>query len=131
MGHVGQIPQSIHRFGGFVVRGETAAEAEQILDDALACQEAGAFAVTLEMMPATLGQRITDKLAIPTISSGAGPHCDGQVLIWNDLVGMNFGPVHPTCVKEYVALGDLAVDAVRRFADEVRRGVYPGREHSY
>ncbi len=131
MGHVGQIPQSIHRFGGFVVRGETPAEAEQILDDALAVQEAGAFAVTLEMMPAALGRRITEKLAIPTIGSGAGPHCDGQVLIWNDLVGMNFGPVHPTCVKEYADLGEQAVAAVRRFSDEVRRGAYPGPEHSY
>lgn len=131
MGHVGQIPQSIHRFGGFVVRGETAAEAEQILDDALAFQEAGAFAVTLEMMPAALGKRITEKLAIPTIGSGAGPHCDGQVLIWNDLVGLNFGPVHPTCVKEYADLGDQAVAALGRFTDEVRRGVYPGPEHSY
>ncbi|MBI4635097.1 MAG: 3-methyl-2-oxobutanoate hydroxymethyltransferase [Candidatus Rokubacteria bacterium] len=131
MGHVGQIPQSIHRFGGFVVRGETPDEAEQILDDALAFEGAGAFAVTLEMMPASLGKRITEKLAIPTISSGAGPHCDGQVMIWNDLLGMNFGPVHPTCVKEYATLGDQAVQAVRRFADEVRRGVYPGPEHSY
>lgn len=131
MGHVGQIPQSIHRFGGFVVRGATAVEAEQILDDALAFQEAGAFAVTLEMMPAALGKRITEKLAIPTISSGAGPHCDGQVMIWNDILGMNFGPVHPTCVKEYAALGQLAVDAIGRFGDEVRDGVYPGPEHSY
>ena len=66
-----------------------------------------------------------------TISSGAGPHCDGQVMIWNDILGMNFGPVHPTCVKPYAALGDLAVQAVRAFADEVRSGRYPGAEHSY
>lgn len=131
MGHVGQVPQSIHRFGGFVVRGETPAEAEQILDDALAFQEAGAFAITLEMMPATLGKRITEKLEIPTVSSGAGMHCDGQVMILNDILGLNFGPVHPSCVKEYAALGELAVEAVRRFADEVRRGIYPGPEHSY
>jgi 3-methyl-2-oxobutanoate hydroxymethyltransferase len=131
MGHVGQIPQSVHRFGGFVVRGETASEAEQILDDALAFQEAGAFAVTLEMMPATLGRRITEKLAIPTISSGAGPHCDGQVMIINDILGLNFGPVHPTCVKPYAALGEHAVAAVQRFADEVRAGIYPGPEHCY
>ena len=131
MGHVGQIPQSVHRFGGFVVRGDTPSEAEQILDDAVAFQEAGAFAVTLEMMPAPLGRRITEKLAIPTISSGAGPHCDGQVMIWNDILGMNFGPVHPTCVKPYASLGDLAVEAVRAFAEEVRNGRYPGAEHSY
>lgn len=131
MGHVGQIPQSVHRFGGFVVRGETAPEAAQILDDALAFQEAGAFAVTLEMMPAALGRRITEKLGIPTISSGAGPDCDGQVMILNDILGLNFGPVHPSCVKQYAALGDLAVDAVRRFAEEVRKGQYPGPEHSY
>lgn len=131
MGHVGQIPQSVHRFGGFVVRGETPSEAEQILDDAIAFQEAGAFAVTLEMMPATLGRRITEKLAIPTVSSGAGPHCDGQVMIWNDLLGMNFGPVHPTCVQQYAALGNLAVDAVRAFADDVRSGRYPDAAHSY
>lgn len=131
MGHVGQIPQSVHRFGGFVVRGQTALEADQILDDALAFEQAGAFAVTLEMMPAALGQRITEKLAIPTISSGAGPHCDGQVMILNDILALNFGPVHPTCVKEYARLGDLAVDAVSRFAEDVRQGRYPAREHSY
>lgn len=131
MGHVGQVPQSVHQFGGFVVRGGMGAEAEQILDDALAFQEAGAFAVTLEMMPATLGRRITEKLAIPTLSSGAGPDCDGQVMILNDILGLNFGPVHPSCVKQYAPLGDLAVDAVRRFADEVRQGQYPGPEHSF
>jgi 3-methyl-2-oxobutanoate hydroxymethyltransferase len=131
MGHVGHVPQSIHRFGGFVVRGRAPAEAEQILDDALAFQEAGAFAVTLEMMPASLGKRVTESLALPTISSGAGPHCDGQVLIWNDILGMNFGPVHPTCVKEYAPLGELAVEALRRFAQDVREGIYPGPEHSY
>ncbi|MBI3458459.1 MAG: 3-methyl-2-oxobutanoate hydroxymethyltransferase [Candidatus Rokubacteria bacterium] len=131
MGHVGQTPQSIHRFGGFVVRGLRPTEADQILDDALAFQEAGAFAVTLEMMPAFLGKRITETLAIPTISSGAGPHCDGQVLILNDLLGLNFGPVHPSCAKEYVALGEIAVGALSRFADEVRTGVYPEPERWY
>lgn len=131
MGHVGQTPQSIHHFGGFVVRGLTAAEADQIFDDARAFEEAGAFAVTLEMMPVSLGQRITEALAIPTVSSGAGPHCDGQVLILNDLLGLNFGPVHPSCVKEYAALGDLAIGALRRFADEVHQGLYPGPEHCY
>ena len=131
MGHVGQVPQSIYRFGGFVVRGESPAEGDQICDDALAFEQAGAFAVTLEMMPASLGSRITKLLKIPTISSGAGPDCDGQVIILHDLLGMNYGPVHPSCVKEYLPLGQMAVDAVRRFADEVRNGVYPGREHSY
>lgn len=131
MGHVGQTPQAIHHFGGFIVRGLTPPEADQILDDAVAFQEAGAFAVTLEMMSASLGQRITERLAIPTISSGAGPHCDGQVLILNDLLGLNFGPVHPSCVKEYAALGELAIGALRRFAEEVREGLYPGPEHSY
>lgn len=131
MGHVGQVPQSIHQFGGFIVRGDTTSEADQILDDALAFQEAGAFAVTLEMMPAALGRRITEALAIPAISSGAGPDCDGQVMIFNDILGLNYGPVHPTCVKEYAALGDAAIEAIRRFGEEVRDGSYPGPEHSY
>jgi 3-methyl-2-oxobutanoate hydroxymethyltransferase len=131
MGHVGQVPQSIYHFGGFVVRGESPDVADQICNDALAFEEAGAFAVALEMMPASLSSRITKLLKIPTISSGAGPDCDGQVMIMHDLLGMNYGPVHPSCVKEYSPLGEMAVDSVRRFADEVRNGAYPGLEHSY
>lgn len=131
MGHIGQTPQAIHKFGGFVVRGETATDADRIVEDALAFEQAGAFAVTLEMMPTALSERITNQLTIPTISSGGGPHCDGQVVIINDLLGFNFGPCHPKFVKEYAALGDLAVAALERFAREVRDGVYPGTEHSY
>lgn len=131
MGHVGQVPQSIYHFGGFIVRGDTPDVADQICDDALAFEQAGAFAVALEMMPASLGSRITNLLKIPTISSGAGANCDGQVMILHDLLGMNYGPVHPSSVKEYLPLGQMAVDAVRRFADEVQNGVYPGSEHSY
>jgi 3-methyl-2-oxobutanoate hydroxymethyltransferase len=131
MGHVGQTPQSVHRFGCYDVRGIDEVEAERILEDARAIEEAGAFALTLEMMPSLLGRRIAEAVGIPAIGNGAGPHCDGQVMILNDVLGFNLGPLHPSYIKEYLPMAQLARDALARYCEEVRKGMYPGPEHGY
>ena len=128
MGHVGLTPQSIHKMGGYRVQGRGAAR-EAVLADALAVQEAGAFAVVLEGMPAELAAEITEQLAIPTIGIGAGAACDGQVLVLHDLLGL--GDWTPSFAKQYANLGQLASQAARAFADDVRHRKFPGREHSY
>jgi 3-methyl-2-oxobutanoate hydroxymethyltransferase len=128
MGHVGLTPQSIHRMGGYRVQGRGAAR-EGVIADALAVQQAGAFAVVLEGMPAELAGEITAQLAIPTIGIGAGPACDGQVLVLHDLLGL--GDWTPSFAKQYAGLGQLASQAARAFADDVRHRKFPGDEHSY
>ena len=129
MGHVGFTPQSEHGLGGHLVQGR-GAQADAILADAVAVEEAGAFAVVLELMPAELAQRITATLSIPTISVGAGPHCDGQLLVWTDFAGMSDERV-PRFVKQYAQLASTLRDAAVRFRNEVRDGAYPGPEHSF
>ncbi|MBF0273513.1 MAG: 3-methyl-2-oxobutanoate hydroxymethyltransferase [Magnetococcales bacterium] len=129
MAHVGLTPQSVHAFGGFKVQGRGDAAA-QVLEDALAVERAGAFAVILEGIPSALAQSITGQLAIPTIGIGAGPACDGQVLVGYDLLGL-FDGVRPRFVKHYLEGGQGIVDAVGRFADEVRSGAFPGPEHGF
>ena len=129
MAHVGFTPQSEHGLGGYRVQGRGDAAA-QLVEDALAVQEAGAFAVVMEMVPAEVAAQVTAKLQIPTIGIGAGPHCDAQVLVWTDMAGFNDGH-SPRFVKRY---GDLAGElrrATAAFADEVRAGSFPGPEHSY
>ncbi|MBM2828073.1 MAG: 3-methyl-2-oxobutanoate hydroxymethyltransferase [Actinobacteria bacterium] len=130
MGHVGLTPQSIHRMGGYRVQGKTDVQKERLMDDALAVQEAGAFAVVLEGMPADLAGEITERLAIPTIGIGAGPRCDGQVLVMQDLLGL-FDEFRPKFVKRFAEMKKPVQDAVRAYADEVREGKFPGREHSF
>ena len=130
MGHVGLTPQSIHRMGGYRVQGKTDVQKERLMDDALAVQEAGAFAVVLEGMPADLAGEITERLAIPTIGIGAGPRCDGQVLVMQDLLGL-FDEFRPRFVKRFAEMKKPVQDAVRAYADEVREGKFPGREHSF
>jgi 3-methyl-2-oxobutanoate hydroxymethyltransferase len=130
MGHVGLTPQSVHRMGGYRVQGKTDAQRERLLDDARAVQEAGAFAVVLEGMPADLAAAITECLEIPTIGIGAGPRCDGQVLVMQDLLGL-FDEFRPKFVKRFGELKGPVQDAVRAYADEVRDGKFPGREHSF
>jgi len=130
MGHVGLTPQSIHRMGGYRVQGKTDVQKERVMDDALAVQEAGAFAVVLEGMPADLAGEITERLAIPTIGIGAGPRCDGQVLVMHDLLGL-FDEFRPKFVKRFAEMKKPVQDAVRAYADEVREGKFPGREHSF
>ncbi len=129
MAHVGFTPQSEHALGGFRVQGRGAG-AEQLLADAHAAQEAGAFAVVLEMVPAPLAAQVTKELTIPTIGIGAGVDCDAQVLVWPDMAGLTGGRV-PRFVKKYADLRGELLRAAREYADEVRGGVFPGPEHSF
>jgi 3-methyl-2-oxobutanoate hydroxymethyltransferase len=128
MGHVGLTPQAIHRMGGHRVQGRGESRS-RVLADARAVQEAGAFAVVLEGMPADLAREIGEALEIPTIGIGAGVHCDGQVLVMHDLLGLSDWT--PSFVKQYANLGALAAQAARAFADEVAHAKFPDAEHSY
>nr|WP_236834177.1 3-methyl-2-oxobutanoate hydroxymethyltransferase [Blastococcus sp. KM273129] len=129
MAHIGFTPQSEHALGGYRVQGRGAG-AEQLLADAHAVQEAGAFAVVLEMVPATVARQVTEELTIPTIGIGAGVDCDAQVLVWPDMAGLNGGRV-PKFVKKYADLRGELLRAAREYADEVRGGTFPGPEHSF
>jgi 3-methyl-2-oxobutanoate hydroxymethyltransferase len=130
VGHVGLTPQSVHRMGGYRVQGREEVQRQRLRDDARAVQEAGAFSVVLEGIPADLAGEITEELAIPTIGIGAGPRCDGQVLVMQDLLGL-FDEFRPKFVKRFGELGKPVRDAVRAYADEVRSGKFPGKEHSF
>ncbi len=130
LGHLGLTPQSVHAMGGFKVQGRDLEAARQILDEALLLQDAGVFGVLLEGVPAELARIITEKLEVPTIGIGAGPHCDGQVLVIHDMLGM-FRKMRPKFVKTYTQGGDAAVAAVREYIQEVRSGAFPGPEHSF
>ncbi|HWB66481.1 MAG TPA: 3-methyl-2-oxobutanoate hydroxymethyltransferase [Mycobacteriales bacterium] len=127
--HIGFTPQSEHGLGGYRVQGR-GEDAARLIDDALALQEAGAFAVVLEMVPADVAAQITKELLIPTIGIGAGPDCDAQVMVWTDMAGLNSGPA-PRFVKRYADLRGALLDAASTYAREVAAGVYPAAEHSY
>lgn len=129
MGHIGLTPQSVHGFGGYRVRGKTRAEAERLLADALALQEAGAFAVVLELVPTPLSRLITRKLEIPTIGIGAGPDCDGQVQVIHDMLGL-YGDHVPRSSKLYLDGGTLVKEAISQYIAEVRDGRFPEERHS-
>ena len=129
MAHLGFTPQSEHALGGFRVQGRGAG-ADKLLADAAAVQEAGAFAVVLEMVPTHVAKRVTAELAVPTVGIGAGPECDAQVLVWPDMAGLNTGRV-PRFVKRYGDLAGALSTAASTFAQEVRDGVYPGPEHGF
>jgi len=126
MGHVGMTPQSVHRFGGFRVQKDES----QLLEDALATEQAGAFAVVLECIPADVAQKISSTLKIPTIGIGAGAGCDGQVLVSYDMLGM-FEDIRPRFVKQYGDLGREVVQAVEAYCREVREGTFPAAEHTF
>ena len=130
MGHIGLTPQSVHALGGYRVQGRDDATAERLKADAAALQDAGAFAVVLELVPAPLASQITKALTIPTIGIGAGPACDGQVLVLHDMLGLN-DQFSAKFVKKYAALAEDVREAARVFAAEVREGRYPGPEHSF
>ncbi|TMK54215.1 MAG: 3-methyl-2-oxobutanoate hydroxymethyltransferase [Actinobacteria bacterium] len=130
MAHLGLTPQSVHLFGGYKVQGRSEEQAENIVRWAKELEEAGAFSLVLECVPSDLAARITRALSIPTIGIGAGPDCDAQVLVINDLLGLTPGKA-PKFVKRYANLRDEISEAAKRYADEVARGEYPGPEHSY
>ncbi len=130
MGHLGLTPQRALEMGGYKVQGRSEEDARRILDDACELQEAGAFALLLECVPASLAAAVSATLRIPTIGIGAGPACDGQVLVFHDLLGLSPGP-RPKFVKSYLNGWELAGEALGHFAREVAEGVYPGEEHSY
>src|SRR5881409_3763838 len=129
MAHIGFTPQSEHGLGGYRVQGRGEA-ADKLLDDALSLERAGAFAVVLEMVPSAVAKQVTKELRIPTIGIGAGADCDAQVMVWQDMAGLNNGP-KPKFVKRYADLRAVLADAARAFADDVVSGAYPGPEHSY
>jgi 3-methyl-2-oxobutanoate hydroxymethyltransferase len=130
MGHVGLTPQSVHAFGGFRVQGKGEDAAARVLTDAQALADAGAYAVVLEGMPADLARRITDTIAVPTIGIGAGPHCDGQVLVCYDFLGM-YRDIQPKFVKRFAELGEAVIRATTAYVDEVRGGAFPDASHSF
>jgi 3-methyl-2-oxobutanoate hydroxymethyltransferase len=129
MAHIGFTPQSEHKFGGYRVqgRGDTASA---ILDDARAVADAGAFSVVMEMVPGEVAKRVTHELEIPTIGIGAGPDCDAQVLVWQDMAGLRTGPM-PRFVKRYADLHGVLSEATREFANDVRDGTFPSAEHTF
>jgi 3-methyl-2-oxobutanoate hydroxymethyltransferase len=129
MGHIGFTPQSEHNLGGYRVQGRGAA-AEVLVADALALQEAGAFAVVMEMVPAEAAKRVTHELEIPTVGIGAGPDCDAQVLVWQDMAGLRTGKA-PRFVKRYADVAGVLSGAATAFAEDVRRGEFPASEHSF
>jgi 3-methyl-2-oxobutanoate hydroxymethyltransferase len=130
MGHVGLTPQSIHALGGFRVQGKSEDAAARVLQDAKALEQAGAYAIVLEAMPADLARRITETVDVPTIGIGAGPHCDGQVLVCYDFLGM-YRDIQPKFVKRYAELGDSIVNAMRAYVGDVQSGAFPEARHSF
>jgi len=130
MGHLGLTPTFVHQFGGYRVQGRSDEAAEQILEDAKALEQSGAFAVVLEGIPSPLGQRVTEALTVPTVGIGAGPHCDAQVLVIQDVLGLN--PDHVAkFVRQYAKLGEAIEAAARQFDQDVRSGAFPTPEHEY
>jgi 3-methyl-2-oxobutanoate hydroxymethyltransferase len=130
MGHIGLTPQSVNQLGGYKVQGKTPAAAVRLVNDAVALEQAGAYAIVLECVPLELAKTITDRLAIPTIGIGAGPHCDGQVQVFHDLLGL-FQDFVPRHARRYVDLGTQITEAVRAYADEVRQGSFPTEKESF
>ena len=130
LGHLGLTPQSVHQFGGYRVQGRGQGAADALLDDAIALERAGCFAIVLEGVPLELGQAITAAVGIPTIGIGAGIDCDGQVLVLHDLIGLSFGKP-ARFVRRYAETGDTIRSAVAAFREDVRSGRYPSREESY
>jgi len=129
MGHLGLTPQSVNTLGGYRVQGRGEA-GDRLIEDALAMQDAGAFALVLELVPTDLAERVTKELTIPTVGIGAGPGCDAQVLVWTDMAGLTPGP-GPKFLKKYADLRSILTEAASAYADDVRAGTYPAAEHGY
>ncbi len=129
-GHLGLTPQSAAQFGGFKVQGKTAEAAKVLIDDALALADAGCFSIVLEAIPSAVAELITEACPVPTIGIGAGPACDGQVLVVHDVLGL-YDRFTPRFVKQYAKLGDTIIEALTRYKEEVEQGIFPGPEHSF
>ncbi len=130
MGHLGFTPQSVHALGGHRIQGKVESAEQQLIEDAKALEQSGVFAIVLELMPAPAAQRVTEAVSVPTIGIGAGPKCDGQVLVLHDLLGLN-EDFTPKFLKRYAELGQAVREAVSRFGAEIRAGEYPDAEHSH
>ena len=130
MGHIGLTPQSVHQFGGYAVQGKNFSSARQIKQDAKALQKAGAFSIVLEGIPESLAKEISEEIKIPTIGIGAGKHCDGQILVLHDMLGLNLD-FQPKFVKQFSNMGEQMQLAVNDYIDEVKSGAFPGDEHTY
>ena len=130
MGHIGLTPQSLSQLGGYRIQGKTAGAARRLLDDALALEQAGCFAIVLEAVPAPVATTISRRLSIPTIGIGAGPGCDGQVLVYHDILGL-FDRLQPRFVKEYANVGEIITNAFSAFRDDVVAHRFPAEEHTY
>ncbi len=130
MGHIGLTPQSLHRMGGYRVQGKDAESAERLVEDAKFLDEVGCFSIVLEGIPFPLAQKITDAVTVPTIGIGAGPHCDGQVLVVNDILGMN-DEFSPRFVKVYAEVGKQMMQAFDDYISDVKEGKFPDEDHSY
>jgi 3-methyl-2-oxobutanoate hydroxymethyltransferase len=130
LAHIGLTPQSIHRMGGYKIQGKTEEAQKRLIEEAHTAEDAGAFALILEAIPMGLAETITGELSIPTIGIGAGPHCDGQVLVIHDVLGL-FERFVPRFVKRYANLKEEALKALRTYKEEVERGVFPGQEQSF
>lgn len=130
MGHLGLTPQAVNQLGGFLIQGKTPEAAQKIIDDALALQEAGVFSMVLECVPTELAELITQKVSVPTIGIGAGPKCDGQVLVVNDMLGMDNGKTS-TFVKRYADLHTIIQDAAKEYVQEVKDGQFPTKDHVF
>ena len=129
-GHIGMTPQSVNAFGGFKVQGKTEEAARKLIEDAIALQEAGAFAIVIECVPHKLAEYISEILSIPTIGIGAGNGCSGQVLVYQDMLGM-YSDFTPKFVKKFANVGDVMTDAFKTYSDEVKTGQFPTEEHSF
>jgi 3-methyl-2-oxobutanoate hydroxymethyltransferase len=131
MGHIGLTPQSVNKLGGFRLQGKTAEAARALVEDARALEAAGAFALVLEVVPREIARIVTASIAIPTIGIGAGEHCDAQVLVIHDLLGLSFSATRPRFVRQYADLRTQMTEAIGRFAEDVRTGAYPAENESY
>lgn len=130
MGHIGLTPQSVNRFGGYRVQGKTEGSRDYLIRSAKELEKRGAFAIVLELVVEDVAKEITESVSIPTIGIGSGKHCDGQVLVWHDLLGLN-PDFSPRFSKKYVDLYSIVVEALKRFKEEVKNGVFPGEEHTF
>jgi 3-methyl-2-oxobutanoate hydroxymethyltransferase len=130
MGHLGLTPQSVNMLGGYRVQGKNKAQAQKMLDDARCLEDAGVFAILLELMPAAMGKLITDSISVPTVGIGAGPHTSGQILIYHDMVGIE-AVFQPKFVKKYAALEETIHGAISNYVEDVRSGAFPSPEHCF